>query len=338
VSRLKNVEIRRIFRFSTKFRFCCCIISSGDHRLSVGKLENCEIMAWNPALYLKFNAARIRPAIDLLQTSSSMFSNPSSVKNVLDLGCGPGNVTPYLCQSFINAHVEGVDSSEEMIDKANKTNYEEQMKNRISFRVGTIENEGLFNTRSYDLVYSNAALHWCVDHHKLLPRLLNTLVAKNGGVLAIQMPDTMNQPSHTLMETAALRCGLLNSVQNIRIPRTEHSPDWYFKLLSPICKEVEMWSTEYIQQLPIQPQTYKDSHDPIPQRHPVLEFTKSTGLMPIISALGGELNEKCQKYLDEYNRLLEEEYPTISIKNKFHSRGKTVVLMPFKRFFIVCKT
>lgn len=296
-------------------------------------------MVWNPAQYLKFQGPRLRPALDLLQSATGMFHEVNAVKSVLDLGCGPGNITPYLCQAFPQAHVEGVDSSNEMIDKANRANFPADIKSRVSFCTGTIEEIVEHSTKSYDVVYSNAALHWCQHHDKLFPKLLGKLVAPNGGVLAIQMPDTLHQASHTLMETAALRSGFLHYITNVRIPRTDHTADWYHKLLSPLTKDIELWSTEYVQQLPAQPKSFVDSHDRMEkQRHPVLEFTKSTGLMPILQALGGETNEKCQRFLNEYDRLLEEHYPVVQVKNKYHSTGKQVVLMPFKRFFLVCKT
>eukprot|EP01033_Poteriospumella_lacustris_P006914 gene6915-gene7605 len=295
-------------------------------------------MTWNPALYLKFQAPRLRPALDLLQAATTMVNDPTAVRSVLDLGCGPGNITPYLCQAFPNANIDGLDFSPEMIDKATKTSFSEDMKNRISFRVGTIEHEVMYNAKQYDIVYSNAALHWCEDHQLLLPRMLQKMISPNGGVLAIQMPDTIQQASHTLMETAALRSGNMQSIMNVRIPRTDHTADWYFRLLSPLCKDIDIWSSEYVQQLPATPKTYADRHDHQIQRHPVLEFTKSTGLQPLLQALGGEQTEKCQKFLNEYDRLLEEHYPTIMVKNKYHAKGKMVVLMPFKRFFLVCKT
>ena len=52
--------------------------------------------------------------------------------------------------------------------------------------------------QGYEVVYSNAALHWVPDHKTLFPSLMRSLVCP-GGVLAVQMPDTRTQPSHTLM-------------------------------------------------------------------------------------------------------------------------------------------
>lgn len=292
-------------------------------------------MSWNPTQYLKFRTARIRPALDLLQKSVPLFSAPEHVKNIIDLGCGPGSITPYMAHSFPNSKIVGIDSSAEMIEKAIKSNRD--LSDRAKFHVGTIEDEAEKNERMYELVYCNSSLHWCVNHEKLLPKIMKNLVSSNGGVLAIQMPDTKDQKSHVLMEMAAFRCGLIDVLQNVRIPRADHPADWYFKLLNPYCKEIEMWSTEYIQQLPTYEKSFSNNYNARP-KHPVLEYTKSTGLLPIIQALGGEDNPKCQRYLFEYNRLLEEEYPSMNVKNKFHLQGKDITLMPLKLLFLLCKT
>lgn len=53
-------------------------------------------MPWNPALYLVNAGPRLRPALDLLQRASSLSS--VEVKSVLDLGCGPGNLTNFLLE------------------------------------------------------------------------------------------------------------------------------------------------------------------------------------------------------------------------------------------------
>lgn len=111
----------------------------------------------------------------------------------------------------------------------------------------------------------------------------------------------------------------------------------YFDLLSPLAKEMDMWTTDYAQQLPATAPSYSDTHETSAPRHPVLEFTKSTGLLPIIEALGGEGSPHCQTYLNEYDRLLYEAYPIVKVNNKYHSSGKYLTIMPFKRLFLVCK-
>jgi trans-aconitate 2-methyltransferase len=47
----------------------------------------------------------------------------------------------------------------------------------------------------FDLIFSNAALHWLPDHERLLPALAGCLAP--GGVLAVQMPRNFDAPSHT---------------------------------------------------------------------------------------------------------------------------------------------
>ena len=306
-------------------------------------------MVWNPNLYLKFHSARLRPAIDLLEKSRNAFgTDVPSVKKILDLGCGPGNITPFICEMFPNATIHGVDSSTEMIDQAVNSLKSTPYSQRARFSKETIENfiaQSKQKDDRYDFVYANAALHWCTNHERLLPDLLENLLTRSNGILAIQMPDTLHQKSHTLMETAALRCGLLEFIKSIRIPRSDHSAEWYYKLLAPICREVDIWTTEYVQQLPTYTKITHSSisevdhkYHMINQRHPVSDYTRATGLLPIIQALGGENNDKCRRYLDEYDRLLEEEYSSILVKNKFNTTGKAITLMPFKRIFLMCKT
>lgn len=293
------------------------------------------ISSWNPAQYLKFHAARLRPALDLLNRATAIVDDPKQVKTILDLGCGPGNITPFLANAFPNAHIEGVDASSAMIDKANKVRQSSPLnaiQDRIHFRVNTIEEETRYNKKQYDLVYCNASLHWCLNHDKLFPEVIKQLVARNGGIFAVQMPDTRNQESHVLMEHAALRTGLIDLMKEIRIPRVEKDPHWYYQFLSPLCKEIDMWSAEYVEQLS------SDDTATGSKRHPVHEFTRGTGLLPIIEGFGGESSPRCQKYLAEYDRLLGEAYPSMNITNKYHAQGKNVTLFPFKRFFFVCKT
>jgi trans-aconitate 2-methyltransferase len=292
-------------------------------------------MQWNPAQYLKFGAARIRPAIDLLQKSASLIANPNDVKRVLDLGCGPGNVVPFLAQAYPTAHICGVDSSKEMIDKAIKSTAGSDFASRTSYRVGTIEEEVQNLSTKYDLLYTNAALHWCTNHAVLFPKMLKNLVTPKGGVLAIQMPDTKTQNSHVLMETAAYNCGFHEEIKDIRIPRAELDADQYYSVMAPHVTDLEIWSTEYAQALT--PSNKFDTEQNY-EIHPVYEFTKSTGLMPILQALGGESHPKCKRFLQEYNRLLTLAYPYVNVKGtKLHEDTDRVVLMPFRRLFLICK-
>lgn len=132
----------------------------------------------------------------------------------------------YLTICAYNFQVEGLDSSVQMIGRALKDREKSEFKDRMSFRVGSVENEATFKNKKHDLVYSNATLHWCTGHAQLIPDIINKMVNPDGGVLAIQVPDTRQQISHILMDTAAFRSGMLDRIRHVRIPQIEHDAAW----------------------------------------------------------------------------------------------------------------
>src|SRR6266852_4895000 len=68
---------------------------------------------WDPGTYLRFGTERARPFFDLV--SRIQADDPGFV---VDLGCGPGNLTAALAARWPAARVLGVDSSPEMIEAA----------------------------------------------------------------------------------------------------------------------------------------------------------------------------------------------------------------------------
>jgi trans-aconitate 2-methyltransferase len=93
---------------------------------------------------------------------------------ILDLGCGDGALTAKLAQLVSKGRVIGIDASQSMIDTAQKLNspnlrFEHKDINEIDF-----QNE-------FDLIFSNATLHWVKDHHKLLENCYRAL--KPGGYI-----------------------------------------------------------------------------------------------------------------------------------------------------------
>lgn len=98
--------------------------------------------------------------------------------NVVDLGCGPGELTRRLASLLPDSEVLGLDSSAEMLPK------------EPGFQQGRIEDfEGQF-----DLIFSHAALQWVDDHPSLFAKLWTCL--KPGGQLLVQMPYNFDHPSH----------------------------------------------------------------------------------------------------------------------------------------------
>jgi trans-aconitate 2-methyltransferase len=70
-------------------------------------------MRWDPAQYGRFATDRGRPFVDLLDRVGA-----HSPRRVVDVGCGPGNMTQLLCRRWPDATIEGLDSSAEMIAAA----------------------------------------------------------------------------------------------------------------------------------------------------------------------------------------------------------------------------
>jgi trans-aconitate 2-methyltransferase len=140
---------------------------------------------WNPAQYGRFATERARPFHDLLA-----LVDPEAVEQVVDLGCGPGELTVELHERTGAVLTVGVDSSAAMLEKARPLERE-----GLRFELGDIADFGA-DGRRYDLVFTNAALHWIHDHPHLLGRLRAAL--RPGGQLAVQVPANGDHPSHAL--------------------------------------------------------------------------------------------------------------------------------------------
>ena len=255
-------------------------------------------MVWNPDQYHLYSDHRLRPAMDLL-------SQVQLVKPLViyDLGCGSGNVTALLSKKWNESIVVGVDSSDEMLAKA-KEDYPaiEWQKSDIS----------AFNPSSAGhLIFSNAALHWLDDHETLLPSLLKRLIP--GGVLAVQMPNNFQAPSHQLLYDLAQSDRWQSKVGHLVRPAPVHKLEWYYDLLSPMVANLNLWETSYFQVLE--------------GKNAVLEWTRGTALRPFLAALSGE--EERHSFEEEYASRLMEAYP-------HQEDGST--LYPFSRLFIVAQT
>ena len=83
------------------------------------------------------------------------------------------------------------------------------------------------------------------DHVSVLLRLLKGL--KAGGVLALQMPDNLDEPSHRLMRETAETGPWAHALQNAAGAREViRTPNEYYTLLKPHCRSLDIWHTAYI--------------------------------------------------------------------------------------------
>ena len=118
---------------------------------------------------------------------------------VVDLGCGTGELTRELHDTLAAEETVGIDNSETMLLKSG--HFDGEM---LRFEKGDIE--AFVTDRPYDLVFSNAALHWVPDHDQLFVRLTNLL--SRSGQIAVQMPANDDHASHLVAAEVAREMGV----------------------------------------------------------------------------------------------------------------------------------
>ena len=174
---------------------------------------------WSPAQYDKFQREREQPFFDLVD-----LVQPAPDMRIVDLGCGTGRLTRILHEQLQARETIGIDRSRRMLE-------EQQKRERpagLQFEVGTIESfPGKRGT--FDLVFSNAAFHWVVDHKTLLRRLVQAL--RPGGQLAFQVPAMHDGPSHILAEELTSVDPFRSAFGGWHKPQPVLEPDAYASLL-----------------------------------------------------------------------------------------------------------
>ena len=248
---------------------------------------------WDPGQYERFADKRLRPALDLI---ARIPGNPSVI---WDLGCGTGVITGLLAHRWPNAGVHGLDSSAEMLERA-------QPIGGIEWVEGTIESWS--PTEPVDLVFSNAALQWVGNHDALLPRLAGRL--RPGGTLAIQMPRNFEEPSHLLLAETARSDRWRRLLEQVTRPPPVAPSDDYLRILRGHAAVIDIWETTYLQVL--------QGDDP------VAGWTRATAARPYLAVAGDESDA----FMADYTERLRAAYPP-------EPDGTT--LFPFRRLFIVAR-
>jgi trans-aconitate 2-methyltransferase len=252
-------------------------------------------MRWDPAQYERYAGPRGRPFFDLVAQVAA-----EAPATVVDLGCGPGDLTVSLAERWPAAAIRGIDSSPEMIERAPGDA-------GVEFSLGTAE---AFDATGTDVLVSNATLQWVPTHRRLLPEWLGQL--NPGGWLAFQVPSNFGAPSHTLMRELAASPRWRDALGGIlRHADAVAEPAEYLDLLERHAAHADVWRTEYLHVL--------EGQDP------VLEWVRGTGLRPILSALG---EAEAAEFSAEYAALLRKAYPP----------GPHGTVFGFARTFAVART
>lgn len=143
--------------------------------------------SWNPQQYEKFKAERAQPFYDL---QDLLARNPTP-EQVIDLGCGTGELTRELHGHLQAKHTVGMDASDKMLEKAGKF-----ADSSLEFTKGDIQTWA--PKAKYDVIFSNAAIQWCTNHPQIFKNLSEAL--RPGGQLAVQMPMNHDYPTHLLAQ------------------------------------------------------------------------------------------------------------------------------------------
>jgi trans-aconitate 2-methyltransferase len=142
----------------------------------------------DPKQYERFRSEREQPFHDLL---ALVRSRPDM--RVVDLGCGTGTLTLHLHGALQARETVGIDNSPSMLAQPPQAP-------GLRFEVRDIA--AFAPAEPFDLVFSNAALHWVPRHEELLPRLRAALAP--AGQIAVQIPANDDHASHETARELAM--------------------------------------------------------------------------------------------------------------------------------------
>lgn len=255
-------------------------------------------MRWDPGQYLQFGDARGRPFADLMSRVPA--EDPDLV---VDLGCGPGNLTRLLAERWRGAEVVGVDASAEMVERA----VSEGEGPRLRFTLGDLRDWE--PDRPVDVLTSNATLQWVPGHLDLLPRLVDAV--RPGGWLAFQVPGNFGEPSH--IELAALRATprWRERLAGAEVERpSAEEPSTYLEALVGLGCSADVWETTYLQVLP--------------GPDAIVSWMTGTGLRPVLGVLDDTEREE---FVADYRERVAPAYP----------EQPYGTVLPYRRIFAVAR-
>jgi trans-aconitate 2-methyltransferase len=136
-----------------------------------------QMYKWNAVDYAKNSNVQQQWARELISKL-----NLKGSERLLDIGSGDGKVTAEIASHLPKGSVVGIDNSDEMIRLAQSMFSADAFTN-LRFQCEDASNLPFKN--EFDIVFSNATLHWILDHRPVLQGIYSSL--KRGGKVLLQM-------------------------------------------------------------------------------------------------------------------------------------------------------
>jgi trans-aconitate 2-methyltransferase len=248
---------------------------------------------WDPDVYLRRGGERARPFTDLVARIGA-----ERPRRVVDLGCGPGNLTVLLRERWPDAELTALDSSPDMVASAREGGVDASLGDVTAWAPAPGD----------DVIVCNAVLQWVPGHLDLLRGWAGALGPD--AWLAFQVPGNFAAASHVLIREHASSPAWRGRLDGLlRDEHAVHDPAGYAEALAAQGCEVDAWETTYQHRL----------RGP----DPVLEWVTGTALRPVRTALD---DAEWAQFTASLAPRLREAYPA-------STDGST--WFPFRRIFAV---
>lgn len=177
-----------------------------------------RVYQWDAQDYARHSASQLEWARQLL-SKLHLKGN----EYLLDLGCGDGKVTAEIAKSIPHGLVIGIDNASSMINLAN-TNFPASKFPNLKYVKASIET--LPFCEKFDVVFSNAALHWIKNHKVILKEISYCL--REGGRVLMQMGGKGNAAEViSIMEELLQLEPWKQYFKNFKFPYAFYTPEDY---------------------------------------------------------------------------------------------------------------
>lgn len=244
-------------------------------------------MKWDPDCYNKFKNERLEPFKDLLK-----LVNVREGMSVIDLGCGTGEITKKLAEILPGCMVTGIDSSPEMLKWANI-----HVCPALRFELKSIEDI----SGKWDLIFSNAAIHWIENHKELIAKLYSFL--EQVGQLIVQVPSSHEHLTQRLIKKVSGQEPFYSALNGWERTSPVLTIQEYSQIL------YELGAKDIVVLEKVYPHILKDADE-------LVKWVRGTALIPYLDRLPDNLHDE---FLGKYRE---------EIYRHFRSRP---LLFPFKR-------